>query len=299
MLVVYPDIVFIENVVIDYFILLVAGKLSKSKTSNLRLLLGSALGAAYAVVMLLLPDMKIYTTFLAKIGLSLVMVAIAFTPDKISSFLKALAMFYLSTFIFGGAGFAFLYFNKSGGFIRNGEFITTFNTTWVQIFFAIAVAGIMIRVLLEVIQLRLMKEKLLVQLKIEFDHKAIGLHALVDTGNSLHDPLTNMPVVVVEYNAIKEILPEEIRRVFAESKTEDLSGITLAISGSSWFSRFRLIPFTSLGKENGMLIGFKPDYIEVEKEDGKKGTKDVIVGIYEKALSKNEKYRALLSPELI
>ena len=29
--------------------------------------------------------------------------------------------------------------------------------------------------------------------------------------------------------------------------------------GEDYISRFRLIPFSSLGKQNGMLIGFKPD----------------------------------------
>ena len=29
--------------------------------------------------------------------------------------------------------------------------------------------------------------------------------------------------------------------------------------GEDYISRFRLIPFSSIGKQNGMLIGFKPD----------------------------------------
>jgi stage II sporulation protein GA (sporulation sigma-E factor processing peptidase) len=49
-----------------------------------------------------------------------------------------------------------------------------------------------------------------------------------------------------------------------------------------------------------MLIGFKPDYIEIDGEDEKKkGIKDVIVGIYSKTLSRNRSYRALLSPDLL
>ena len=87
--------------------------------------------------------------------------------------------------------------------------------------------------------------------------------------------------------------------IFEESKENDLTSVTDIISNSQWYSRFRLIPFTSLGKENGMLIGFRPDYIEVDQENEKKGTSNVIVGIYNRSLSKGEKYRALLSPELI
>jgi stage II sporulation protein GA (sporulation sigma-E factor processing peptidase) len=108
-----------------------------------------------------------------------------------------------------------------------------------------------------------------------------------------------MPVVVVEFSAIKELLPEMIRDIFEKDSEDDLNRITTVISCSAWFPRFRLIPFTSLGKENGMLIGFRPDYIEIGNEKEKKGVNDVIVGIYNKALSRNEKYRALLNPELM
>ena len=44
-----------------------------------------------------------------------------------------------------------------------------------------------------------------------------------------------------------------------------------------------------------MLIGFKPDYIEIGEEEDKKGVSNVIVGIYNKTLSKNEKYKAFWS----
>jgi stage II sporulation protein GA (sporulation sigma-E factor processing peptidase) len=299
---VYGDILFLENLVINYLILLVTAKFSMSRTSNLRLFLGSMVGASYVLLMILLPELKVFTTFMAKFLLSFAIIAVAFHFEKLVAFLKTLALFYATTFIFAGAGFALLYFTQNGGVVRNGVIITALpllGTKWTQVLLAIAVAGIVIRVFWDIIQYKFIKEKLLVQLMISFDNKAIVLYALVDTGNSLHDPLTNMPVVVVEFNAIKEILPVEIRSIFEETGENDLNSMTKAISCSSWFSRFRLIPFTSLGKENGMLIGFRPDFIEIDRDNEKKGISDVIIGIYNKALSKNEKYKALLSPELM
>ncbi|NLP08484.1 MAG: sigma-E processing peptidase SpoIIGA, partial [Clostridiaceae bacterium] len=53
------------------------------------------------------------------------------------------------------------------------------------------------------------------------------------------------------------------------------------------------------GKENGMLLGFRPDYIEIGAADGKKDIRDVIIGIYNRTLSANDQYRALMNPELI
>lgn len=299
---IYLDIIILENIVINYLILTVTAKFSKNKASNFRLLLGSMLGAAYLVLMILLPDMRIYTTILSKFLLSLAMVAVTFNLAKISSFLRTLVLFYASTFLFAGAGFAFLFFNHSGSVVRNGVImspVSMINTKWSELLLAIAVTFIILRVVWDIIQNKFLREKMLVRLCIAFDRKAIELCALVDTGNSLHDPLTNMPVVVVEFTAIRELLPEDIRNIFEKDSENDLNEVSSAISCSAWYSRFRLIPFTSLGKENGMLIGFRPDYIEIGKEDEKKGVSNVIVGIYNRALSRNEKYSALLNPELM
>ena len=310
---VYLDVLIIENIVINYLILLVTARFTKSRTTSLRLLLGAIVGASYVVVMMLMPDIKAYGTMIAKLLLSAVIVAVSFNVRKLSSFFKILIVFYMSTFVFAGAALAFTYFVQGGGFIKNG-ILWPIKAKLNVILFAAALALILARVFWEIIQQRLVRAKMLVKVIIAFEKRTIGLHALVDTGNSLHDPLTNMPVVVVEFSAIKGILPEEIKRIFEEFKESDLESITSAITKSTWFSRFRLIPFTSLGKENGMLIGFKPDYIEISKDNANnenaenkenrennknKGVSDVIIGIYGRALSKNEKYKALLGPELI
>jgi len=297
---VFLDVIILENIVMNYLILLTTSKFIRSKTSNFRLLVGAIIGAAYVVLMVVLPGIKVFYTVFARILLSFVIVAVAFTPKKFMAFFKTLAIFYVCTFIFAGAAFAFLYFNQNGGFVRNGIIYVFWQSKWTVLFLSIVMVIIIVRIFWDILQYRVVKEKLLKQLKIAFENKAIELSALVDTGNSLHDPLTNMPVVVVEFDAIKEILPSDIRSIFHESRENDLTTITGIISNSQWFSRFRLIPYTSLGKENGMLIGFKPDYIEIRDNNEERiGISDVIIGIYNKALSKNEKYKALLNPELI
>lgn len=288
-----------ENVIINYLILLVTAKFSKGKTSNLRLLLGAFLGASYVIVLIIYPGIKIYYTTIAKIVLSFAIIAVSFDIDKIITLFKLLAIFYISTFIFAGAAFAFIYFNQSSGFVKNGIVYVFWNSKWTVLFLSIVMVGIIVRIFWEILQSKFIKEKQLIPIKIVFEKRIIGLAALVDTGNSLHDPLTNIPVVIVEFNAIKELLPADIKSIFEECCEEDLTRVTAIVYKSSWFSRFRLIPFTSLGKENGMLIGFKPDYIEIGEEEGRKGISDVIVGIYNKSLSKDKLYKALLGPELV
>lgn len=299
---IYLDIVILENIVINYLILLVTSRFSKNRTSSLRLFLGSVAGTAYLVLMILLPEVKVYTTLVSKFLLSIGMVAITFSFSKFAVFFKTLALFYAATFIFAGAGFALMFFNKDWGIIRNGVLISPlnfFDAKWTELLLAVAVALIIFRVIWDAVQSRFVREKLLVDISIAVENKSIELSALVDTGNSLHDPLTNLPVVVVEFSAIKDLLPDDIKSIFELNHENDLNSVTAKISSSNWFKRFRLIPFSSLGRENGMMIGFRPDYIEVGADDGKKDIRDVIVGIYNRTLSANDQYRALMNPELI
>ena len=296
---IYLDVLFLENLVMNYLILLVTSKFSRRKTSNLRLFLGALIGALYFVILVVFPGMKIYYSTVSKIILSLVIVAVVFSPGKINVFFKTLAIFYISTFIFAGAAFALLYFNGRGGFLQNGMIYVFWQSKLTLLFLTVITAGIVIKIFWDVIKYRFIKEKLLITLKIFFEQRTVVLPALVDTGNSLYDPLTSMPVVVVEFKAVRDILPEEIRKIFDDAKDNDLNCVTSIVANSRWFSRFRLIPFRSLGKENGMLIGFRPDYIEIGEDQEEKGIDNVIIGIYNRALSKNETYCALLSPELV
>jgi stage II sporulation protein GA (sporulation sigma-E factor processing peptidase) len=79
----------------------------------------------------------------------------------------------------------------------------------------------------------------------------------------------------------------------------DLSSIISAVSGEEIEKSIRMIPFKSLGTENGMLIGFKPDTVEVTKENEILKLSDVVVGIYNFSLTKNGDYHGLLSPHAL
>lgn len=293
---IYIDVLFLENLVVNYFILMLSSKISKSKSTNIQQLFGAIAGALYVVLLILLPGIKSYYSFFAKFGLSLLIVGISFTNKNIKEFIKNLLSFYLSTFVFAGAAFAIMYLNSTGGFVRNGIVYMFWKTKWWLTFLTILTIGIVGRVFWDIIRERLTKDKMLIPIRIVFDNKLVELFALVDTGNMLKDPFSKTPVVVVEFSAIKNTLPKEIQEIFINTVENDLAKVTEMISKTNWLSRFRLIPFSSLGKENGMLIGFRPDYLEIGID--KKSIKEVVIGIYNKTLSKNDNYNALLSSDL-
>ena len=64
-------------------------------------------------------------------------------------------------------------------------------------------------------------------------------------------------------------------------------------------SKIRIIPFTSLGKENGILLGLKADYITIELEENSIKIQNIIIGIFNGTLTKTGKYHGLIGLDII
>ena len=121
---------------------------------------------------------------------------------------------------------------------------------------------------------------------------------MIDTGNLVKEPITNTPVVILESTLLEKALPTIILNNLENILSGDLSQIPKEIQ-EKYISKLRCIPFSSLGKQNGMLLGIKADEIEVETEYEKKVSNNVIIGIYDKTLTKRGEYRALVGIELV
>lgn len=294
---VYIDVLLLENIAINFVILAVTSHFSRAKASLTRLLIGASIGAIYVLVVLL-PGFQTYFTLLAKLMLSFLIIAVTFWPEKLKEFIRVTTIFYLVSFVFGGAAFALFYFSKSGGTLYNGVYyIDSFPVK--TLIAALIIAYLVIRISWDFVRSKLNKENIMVPVSIKFKDRAISMKALIDTGNSLKDPISNLPVIVVEFSAVKEILPDEICKLFDGGNENNFELLSTAVESSDWASRFRLIPFTSLGQENGMLVGFKPDGIEIGNDIQSRNHGDVIVGIYNRHLSRDQSYEALLGLELV
>ena len=102
-------------------------------------------------------------------------------------------------------------------------------------------------------------------------------------------------MVVAELESVKKLLPGALIEVFREKKENDLETVSEAVKNTDFERRIRMIPFTSLGAENGIMLGFKPDSITV----GKSVVSNVCIGICARPLSNGHSYNALISPEAL
>lgn len=290
---VYLDIVILENIIMNYIILYATGSISKNEISIKRIILSSCLGSAYAVTTYLSIIQGVLNTIL-KLLLSIAMVYIAFRPKNYKLMFKNLLLFYLTSFALGGCAFFLLYYIRPQDvLIRNGVLVGTYP---IKIALLGGIIGaIIITIAFKIKKGKISKEDMFYELKIFFKEKHIKVKAMLDTGNLLKDPITGIPVIIVEKNEMIEILSEDI----INSLDEVLQGKKSDFIEAEYVSRFRVIPFSSLGKQNGMLLGFRPDKVSIHIESQVIEKSNIIIGIYEKSLTRNATYTALIGLDLI
>ena len=297
---VYLDVLIIENFVMNYIILYATSIFLKNKQKVVRFIIGSTIGVVYTVLGLLyINTSRTSLVVLGKATLSMLIVAVAFNPKRLGEFIKTLITFYVVTFIFAGSAFALIMFGGVGGITKDGFMYLNWDFPINYIVLTAAIGMFLFGRFIRYIRERSRAANCFVSLYIAIDGDGIWIPALVDTGNELKDPISGYPVVIVETEAISPLLPEKIREAFCKQGA-GLMHFDTPLLETGWISRFRIVPYRSLGCENGMLPGFKPDYIEIdEKGQDKKDFKDVIVCLYDKRLSDTNKYNALLAPDLV
>ena len=291
---VYIDIILLENLCMNYIILFATAYIMKIKISHIRIIASSSIGAVYSI-MLYMQILPIYSSIFMKIILSVVMVYISYAPKSVKIAIHQLIIFYLISFAFGGCAFALLYFVKPQDiFIKNGVYIGTYP---LKIALLGGIVGFIITyIAFKIIKNKATKEEMIYKLKIKINDKTVEVNALLDTGNKLKDPITLVPVIVIEKQKLYNFLPEEI-----------LENIDKIIGGDSnklieenikYMSKFRVIPYNSIGKQNGLMLGFKADEVKIIIDEEERTIKNTIIGIFNQSFN-SQTYSALISLEII
>lgn len=288
---VYIDIIFLENLFMNCIILFATAIILKNPIKILRILTSSIIGSTYAII-IYTSRLQIYSNIFVKIALSTVMVYVAFNPSKVKSFLKEIMIFYLTSFTFGGVTFALLYFVKPQNIsFQNGVLI---GVSPIKIIITGGLIGfIIITISFKNIKGKLTKKDMICDIKIIQKDKTKQMKAIIDTGNLLTDPITKAPIIIVEKDKLMDIFPKNI----LENTINFIEGKDVEMG--EYLSKIRIIPFKSLGKENGLLLGIKVDGVIINYQNNDNFVKEVIVGIYEKKLSNNNSYSALIGLNIL
>ena len=293
---IYVDVIFLENLIMNAIILYATAIILKIKPKTIRIILASAIGSVYAILTYI-TEISIYTSVIAKGILSIMMIYVGFNPQNMKRMWKQVLIFYLTSFVFGGVALYLIYFIKPQNVLmKNGMFVGEYVLK--VVFLGAIVAFVIIKISIKIIKTKINSKDMYCNIKIKINEKMIEARAMMDTGNLAKEPITNTPVVIVESSLLHDIIPKEILNNLEKILGGDFSEISEEIQ-QEYMAKLRCIPFSSLGKQNGMLLGIKADEIEIENEEDKKIFPNIIIGIYDKSLTKRGEYRALIGLELI
>ncbi len=247
MRVVYIDEAFFLNAVMDYLLLLCAGKLAGEELRRGRMALAAALGGVYAAAVFL-PGLEFLSLAPCRVCCGVGMALTAFGGSR--RLLRATLVFFGTSAAFGGgvlalqlfagapagldlktmllsaaACYAFLTLVFRGGFRHGGG----------------ELAGA----------------------ELELEGRTCRLTALVDTGNTLTDPATGKAVMVAEGGRLKSLFPAGE----CPDRAELMDPAEALERRRGEGRRWRLLPYRAVGVDHALLLAVRVDRARIGGED--------------------------------
>ena len=193
----YIDVFFIENMILDYIVLLMTGLMLKCRIIPRRIFLASFTGAIGACVLMICPIRNIVFTLAVGYGLLAVcMVKIAYGISQKKTLIRGVICFYGIALLLGGV----------------------FQAIVSQITLPVIPLGILSAIILTLLikGYQVLKHKVqnIYEVTIAIHGKTLCVKGLRDTGNQLKDPVSGRPVNIISYDAVKELLDKDIKMFY-------------------------------------------------------------------------------------
>ncbi len=300
---IYPDIIFILNFFIDYTLLLILQKVNRKDSSLKKRLAASAIGAAFAVLAGVFPWMNEVIRFvLLNVFAAILMLTVAFGRMKKWELMKQVAALYLITYFIGGLMNSIYYytdFRETMISLGNSFVISNFSLKFVIIIIICLVPALYLFLFLR--NRYRSDKKEIYEIELYLNGESIHTQALMDSGNCLYDPVFKKPVMVMENLLAKELLKEQVYKEFEATKNYmegREANIGTAVMQEQEL-RLRFIPYQSIGKTRGMMIGLLLDKVLIHTGKEIICNEKVTAAICDNHLSTKDDYHVLLHKELI
>ena len=287
MTVIYIDTLFLLNALVDYLLLLAAARLAGEPLRRRRFALGAALGGLYAVA-IFLPGLGFLAHPLCRVASAALMLVASYGGSR--RLLRQGLLFVVLTCAFGGGVVAIGLLGGTGLSLGNGVFYSALDLKVVLLSAAVCYG------VLTLVFRRLARHSAangeLVPVRLRLGERMVDLTALVDTGNTLTDPVSGRPVVVAEGERTAPLFPRE-HRPGPGDLTDPAAALTRLGTGA-WRGRFRLLPYRSVGVDRGLLLAVRLDGLELDGQ----GRGPVLVALSPTPVSDGGGYQALVGAGL-
>ena len=274
--IVYLDVFFMINFIMDYMIILITSRIAKVKKKRIRLLAGAGCGALYSVIVIKPLTNHLFKITLVNILIAAVMVLISFGFTSASVYIKNVFLLFVVSFTMSGIINYLYYSTVIGKYVRNVLSGNSNKVVNARKFILVSVlAYILLSAIVRIIFSVRKDMELYYDVKITFRGKSVVVRGLYDTGNGLTEPVSGKMVHIAEYKILKPLLEGD------EKAKENIY----------------VIPFHSIGEEDGIMYGIRMDEMVVLVDDEPKFLYNPIIGIYTGNVSKRGNYSVILNRE--
>ncbi|TDF96677.1 sigma-E processing peptidase SpoIIGA [Paenibacillus piri] len=303
-MIVYIDIIFLVNVLIDGALLWTTAKSRKLSFRWWRLAASACLGGGY-VVFMFFPPLSFLFTFAVKFLLSLLMLLTAFGFGGLTFFLRNIGAFYVVNFAAAGTVLGVHYFWMSSSDVMNGILFTRSggveHKLQLGLLFLLAMLLAAVWLYRTVHQAAKRKEELasfMAKVDVHIDEFASSCTGLIDTGNQLYDPLTKTPVMVMELSQWNGKFPDAWKQKIESSEVEQIL-MAIGTEEFEWQDRLRLVPYRGVNRSTQFMLAIKPDRVVITMGDKQYETLKVLIGLDGGKLSSDNAYQAIIHPNLL
>ncbi len=251
---IYADEVFIFNAAVDSILLIAAGNLCGLPFRRIRVLAGGGIGGVYAVAVQVFEGTPVSWTAV-KVLVGVLIPLCAFGYLSRSAFLRRLTAFWIMSVLAGGAvlGAAALF----GGSVGDG-YAALHPAGLTVVAFSL---GLMLLASSWLGGAAIHAAEERVRVRVSYGGREAEFTALVDSGNTLRDPVSGLPVIVAELEAVSTLFRQDVAGALRKSGG-DAATFLASLSGKAEGSRFRLVPCVTVSGK-GMLPAFRPDRVEL------------------------------------
>lgn len=274
--IVYLDVFFMINFFMDYIIILITSKIAGIKKRKIRELIGAAFGALYSVIVIKPLTNHLLNVTLINIMVAALMVLISFGFINLAVYIKNVILLFTVSFTLSGIINYLYYSTIIGRYVKNVLSGNSNKVVNARKFILVSVlAYILLNVVIKIIFIIRKDIELYYDIKITFNGKSVVTKGMYDTGNTLTEPISGKMVHIAEYEILKPLLEGD------EKAKENLC----------------VIPFHSIGEDNGIMYGIRADEMVILVDDKPEFLYNPVIGIHKGSVSKKGNYSVILNRE--
>ncbi|MDQ0206439.1 sigma-E processing peptidase SpoIIGA [Alkalicoccobacillus murimartini] len=294
---IYLDLIWVLNYLIDYLLLLLTALVLKRRHTKVRFGL-AALFASMIVFLMFTPVASWFYHPVTKLIYSAFIILIAFGYKRWTYYVQGLAMFYFVTFMTGGALFALHFFWQTELDLFSSGLRTETSigspVSWLLVVLGFPLVWYFSKHRFDTIETKAVNFQQLAKVEISIGEHCFKMDGLIDSGNQLRDPITRVPVMIIEANLLEEAFGQDVVKAMLHLNMDDSS------SNTQWLSdRLRIIPFRAVGQSQPFLAAIKPDEVKVRFQDQVYRSTHVLVGVQQMEFSPDGLYKAILHPKQV